>query len=62
MEREKRGKNYSSWALIREVKPDNKDGKKKALKKQMSFYFSTGFSSHVNFFIQVGYMSQMYNY
>lgn len=30
MEREKRGKNYSSWALIQEVKPD-KDGKKNAL-------------------------------
>lgn len=38
MEREKRVKNYSSWALIREVKPD-KDGKKNALKKQCHFIF-----------------------
>lgn len=37
MEREKRGNNYSSWALIREVKPD-KDGKKTHL-KQCHFIF-----------------------
>lgn len=52
MEREKRGKNYSSWALIQEVKPD-KDGKKTHF-KTMSFYFLTGFSYHVNFSFKLG--------